>query len=95
MYATFRKIRLKPGSAAEVGALIEAEYLPLIDDVPGFVSYTLLDLGGDEITSIGVFESQAAAEEANARAQAWTAERLKPLAAAPLEATEGTVLVHR
>lgn len=29
MHATYRRIKVQPGKAAEVAALIEAEYLPL------------------------------------------------------------------
>jgi hypothetical protein len=93
MHATVRRIRTHPGKAAEVAALIEAEYLPLIDDVAGFVSYTLVDLGDDEISSIGIFETVESAARANATAKAWTADRLAPLVATPLEARAGSVLI--
>ncbi|MFI7588213.1 antibiotic biosynthesis monooxygenase [Spongisporangium articulatum] len=94
MFATYRKLKVNPGSAAEVAALIQAEYMPLLDDVPGFVSYTLVDLGDDEITSIGVFQSAESAAEANARAKSWVGERLSPFVATPLDAREGAVLVN-
>lgn len=94
MHATYRKLRVNPGVAEEVAELIQAEYLPLLDDVPGFIAYTLVDIGGDEITSIGVFESPESAAEANTRAQSWVAERLKPFIASPLEAKDGPVLVR-
>lgn len=95
MHATYRKLKVNPNAAAEVAALIESEYLPLLNDVPGFLSYTLVELVDDEITSIGVFETEQSAAEANAKAQSWVAERLRPLVASPLEAAEGAVLVHR
>jgi hypothetical protein len=44
----------QPGQAAEVARLIETQYLPQIEGVDGFVSYTLIDLGDDEISSVGV-----------------------------------------
>ena len=94
MHATYRKLKVNPGMAAEVAALIEAEYLPLLDGVPGFHSYTLVELGDDEITSVGVFDDEASAAEANTKAQAWVAERLRPYVASPLEAREGAVLVN-
>ena len=96
MHATFRRISVTPGSAEEVGRLIEQEYLPLIADVPGFHTYTLVALGDDEVTSIGVFDSAESAAEANERARTWVAERLAPFVASPLEARDGAVLVsHR
>jgi heme-degrading monooxygenase HmoA len=96
VFATMRRIRTTPGRAREVARLIESEYVPLVEQVDGYVSYTLVDLGDDEVASVGVFTSAAAADEANAKAQAWTGERLKPLVASPLEARAGEVVVeHR
>lgn len=94
MHATLRRIQVQPGQAAEVARLIETEYLPQIEQVDGFVGYTLVDLGADQITSIGVFADEASADKANALAQAWTAANLAPYVASPLEAHAGTVLVN-
>lgn len=94
MHATIRRIQLRPGQAAEVARLIETEYLPQIEKVDGFVGYTLVDLGGDVISSLGLFTSEASAEQANAVAQTWTAANLAPYVASPLEASAGSVLVN-
>ena len=96
MHATLRRIRTNPGQVAEVTRLIETEYLPQIEQVDGFVSYTLVDLGDDEISSVGVFTTAESAENANEVARTWTAESLAPLVASPLEARAGSVLIdHR
>jgi hypothetical protein len=94
MHATLRRLRCAPGKASEVARLIEAEYVPQLKDVDGVVSYTLVDIGEDEISSLGVFESESAATTGNDIAVAWAKERLASLGAAPLSATEGVVLVH-
>jgi hypothetical protein len=94
VHATIRRIRVQPGRASEVAALIQSEYLPIARGIAGFVGYTLVDVGDDEITSVGVFATADAAEEANAAARAWTKERLAPLVASPLEAKAGAVLVQ-
>ena len=96
MHATLRRIKVKPGQVAAVARLIETEYLPQIEGVEGFVSYTLVDLGDDEISSVGVFADEASAERANETAKSWTAETLAPYVASPLEARAGSVLIdHR
>jgi hypothetical protein len=94
MHATIRAIKVKPGMAAQVGALIETEYVPLLHQVEGFVSYTLVDLGGDEVRSVGVFTDETGAQRANEIARDWTARRLADLVDSPLDAREGTVLVN-
>jgi uncharacterized protein (DUF2342 family) len=93
VHATIRSIKVKPGGAAKVGALIESEYVPLLRQVEGFVSYTLTDLGDDEVRSVGVFTDETGARRANEVAREWTASRLTDLVQSPLEAREGTVLV--
>ena len=98
MHATLRRIRIRTrqGQVAEVARLIETQYVPKIATVEGFVSYTLVDLGDDEITSLGVFRDQASADSANEVARSWTAEVLSPYVASPLDAAAGSVLVdHR
>ena len=94
MHATVRRLKTQPGKVAEVAALIQAEYVPLLDGVDGFVSYTLVDLGDDEVSSLGLFETAASAQAANDLAKSWVAERLSPYVASPLQAAEGQVLVH-
>ena len=94
MHATLRQLKCAPGQAQEVGRLIEAEYIPQLTGVEGVVSYTLVDVGDDRVTSLGVFTTEASAVRANELAQAWAKERLASLGAAPLEATAGTVLLH-
>ena len=95
MHATLRRIKTQPGQAAEVARLIEAEYLPQIEKVEGFVSYTLVDLGDDEISSVGVFANAEDAERANETAHRWTKETLSSHVASPLEARAGSVLIDR
>ena len=96
MHATLRRIKVQPGQAAEVARLIETEYVPQIAGVAGFVSYTLVDLGDDEVSSLGVFADAASAEQANDLARSWTAQTLAPYVASPLEARAGSVLIdHR
>jgi quinol monooxygenase YgiN len=96
VHAALRRIKVRPGQTEEVARLIESEYLPQIENVEGFVSYTLVDLGDDEISSVGVFTSQAGADRANEAARSWTAEVLAPYVASPLDARAGSVLVdHR
>jgi hypothetical protein len=96
MHATLRRIKTKPGQAVEVARLIEEQYLPQIEGVDGFLSYTLIDLGDDEIASVGVFLNEESAELANQTARSWTTQTLSASVASPLDARAGAVLIdHR
>jgi hypothetical protein len=94
MHATLRRLRCAPGKASAVAQLIEAEYVPQLEAVDGVVSYTLVDVGEDEISRLGVVHSESAATSANDLAVAWAKDRLASLGAAPLDASQGVVLVH-
>jgi hypothetical protein len=94
MHATLRRLKCAPGQASEVAQLIQTEYVPQLSGIEGVVSYTLVHSGQDEVSSVGVFTSQAGAMRANELAQAWAKERLAGLGAAPLEAVDGEVLLH-
>jgi hypothetical protein len=96
MHAILRRIKIQPGQAAEVARLIETQYLPQIEGVDGVVSYTLIDLGDDEISSVGVFTTEESAQRANETARSWTAQTLSRYVASPLDARAGAVLIdHR
>jgi hypothetical protein len=94
VHATLRRLQCAPGKASDVADLIEAEYVPQLKNVDGVVSYALVDIGEDEVSSLGVFESESAATTANDMAVAWAKDRLASLGAAPLDASQGVVLVH-
>jgi hypothetical protein len=95
MHATLRRLRCEPGKSAEVARLIETEYIPQLEDVEGTVSYTLVHVGDDEIRSLGLFSTESGAIRANELAAAWAKERLAGHGAAPLEASDGEVMLHR
>jgi hypothetical protein len=94
MHASLRRLQCAPGQAREVARLIEDEYVPKLEEVPGTVSYTLVQAGDDVVTSLGVFATAEGAERANALAREWAGQRLADLGTAPLEAGDGEVLVH-
>ncbi len=68
MYATIRKY---PGckDVKEVNRVAMAELLPVLRQVAGFHSYVIVDTGNGSIASIGMFDTQAAADAANQRAR--------------------------
>lgn len=93
MHVNIRTGKVKPGQSSEVSARVEAEYVPRLREVEGFVAYTLVDLGNDEVRSFGIFQDEAAANRADEIARAWATERLAELLTAPLDTVEGRVMV--
>lgn len=92
MHVTIRKY---PGctNVKEVDRIAVAELLPMLRTVPGFRSYTIADTGNGSVTSIGVFDSAASAEAANARAREVVARTgMAALLPNPPEITIGEIL---
>ena len=94
MYAALRHLRCAPGKSREVAEIIDAEYVPLVREMDGALSFTLIHLGTDEFNSLGLFSTEAAALRANDLAVAWATERLASLIASRPEASNGAVFLH-
>jgi len=95
MHAAIRQTKLKPGSADEVIQKAREGALPLITATPGFKAYYMV-LGEDNsLTTVSVFEDKASAEKSNAQVMAWIKQNMGPYVAAPTQATEGRVALHK
>jgi heme-degrading monooxygenase HmoA len=64
-FCSIRRYRLRSGSVAELMHIVDAKFADGIGELPGFVAYHTLDVGGDEVLSISVFAEQAQAEESD------------------------------
>ena len=94
MYANVRQRSFKPGKVAEAAKQIEAHVVPIVSQVPGFISFTVVQTGEHTVTIIGLYENQAAAEKAGPQAVGWVDQHLADLVSGPAVATNGPVLVH-
>lgn len=95
MYVSIRRGEVNPGVAAEIARKVEEGFVPIISQVQGFQAYYMVDLGGNMLATVSVFEDKAGAEESNRRAADWVKQNLVPLMASPLEIMTGEVVVHR
>ena len=60
----------------EVSKLVQEEFVPIVESVPGFVAYYMIDAGGGIATSITICEDRAGVDESTSRAAAWVEEKL-------------------
>ena len=95
MYTAIRQGKVKPGSAEELTQRINEGAVPIISSMPGFKAYYVVYADDDTVTTISVFEDQAAAEECNRRIMDWIRQNLGPLLVSPPVATAGQVIVHK
>jgi hypothetical protein len=68
--------------------------VPIIQAIPGFVSYTLVNGSNGAFLSVGFFDGKAGADESTLRASAWVRDNLAPMLPAPPLIMEGETPVR-
>jgi hypothetical protein len=93
-YLATRQYQLAPGrTMEELAALVESGFLPILEQVPGFLEYFLVETSGGA-QSISVFTDPAGAEESPRRAADWVQQNLADFFAGPPTVTTGSVWLH-
>ncbi|MDQ3694327.1 MAG: antibiotic biosynthesis monooxygenase [Chloroflexota bacterium] len=93
-YLVIRQYQLAPGrTMAELHAVVERGFLPILQEVPGFLEYALVE-SDEGVLSISVFADQAGAEESTRRAADWIQQNLTGFYTGPPTVTTGSVWVH-
>ncbi len=57
MYTVIRKYDLVPGSVEEFIQQVQKSLVPIINRVPGFREYSLVEVGENEVVAISIFDS--------------------------------------
>ncbi len=96
MFAAIRYYRAEPPSIDEVVRRVQQDFVPVIRDTAGFVSYFVLvpSERQEEIVSVSVFEDQQSAQESNRKATEWVAQNLSELLRPGPEFADGQVVVY-
>lgn len=83
-YVVVRRWRLQPGASYdELIRRVEERFIPLIQDLPGFVAYYFVDPGDGEHMAVSVYADQAGADESTNRAAGWAEENVADLVELP------------
>jgi heme-degrading monooxygenase HmoA len=74
---------------------VRDEFLPQLKDIPGFISFYLLDVGeeGGRMMSVSFFEDEAGVEEFNRRTTEWVRSNLGTFQAATVVETGPVVAI--
>ena len=96
MFAAIRYYQADPPSIDEVVRRVQEDFVPLIRDMRGFVSYFILvpSEREEDIVSVSVFENQQSAEESNRKAADWVVQNLSELLRPTPELASGQVVVY-
>ena len=76
MYTVIRSYDLTPGTREEVIQRVQERFVPLLNHVPGFRSYMLMEGGDNNVTSISTFNTLADAKAATRLTQDWHTEQV-------------------
>ncbi len=105
MYAAIRRYALLPSDVPKLRQRIEERFLPLIRQVPGFVSFDLIEAVNGVVISVSVFADEAAAAGESRRATAaavaarqtaaWLDQDAADLIRQAQQITAGEVTIHQ
>jgi hypothetical protein len=80
----------------ELKRKVDESLTPKLSKLPGFSGYFLIDAGDGAMSSIGLFETSAQADESTRVASAWVRdEKLEEILPNPPKVSGGEVLVHK
>ena len=97
MFATIRRYEaIDQGRTSELVKKIDETLVPSLSELPGFGGYYLIDAGDGVMSSIGLFDTKAHADESTRLASEWVREqKLETALPNPPKITSGEVVVHK
>ena len=94
MHVSIRRYRIEPGKMPEITRRIEESFLPLLRELPGFVSYQVVDCGDGFMASISTFETRQAAEQSREAAADWVREHMAGFLSGIPDVMTGQILLE-
>jgi hypothetical protein len=97
MHATVRRYEgVDQSRTDELTKKVEETLLPRLSNLPGFEGYYLIEAGNGNMSSIGLFDTSAHADESTRVASNWVREeKLETALPNPPKITDGEVIVHK
>jgi len=95
MFATIRRYEgVGVGSMEVIEVAAKQQFFPLFERMPGFVSHTVIDTGGNSVMSMTIFETQEQAEAGNAAVRDLVQQILSHVMPTPATIVVGKVVAH-
>ena len=97
MHATVRRYEgVDQNRTDELTKKVDETLLPRLSNLPGFEGYYLIEAGNGVMSSIGLFDTSAHADESTRIAATWVREeKLETALPNPPKITDGEVIVHK
>lgn len=90
-YGLLRRAKLQPGKMDAALDLMRNRMLPLLSEVPGFISLALFTPGSDEFVTLSAWRDRASAQEATRRATAFIQQNAGDIIAGPPEMIDAEI----
>jgi hypothetical protein len=96
MFATVRRYEgIDVTHKVELTKKVNETLAPRLSKMPGFEGYFLIDTGNGVMSSIGLFDTRAQADESTRVASEWVRdEKLENILKTPPKVTDGEVIFH-
>lgn len=94
MHGMIRRYRVRLGTVEQAAHYAEKGFIPILRDIPGFVSCHMLDAGNDILTCMALFETEPGAAEAVRASREWFRDEWSSFRPVPPEVTFGEVLAR-
>ena len=97
MHATVRRYEgVDQNRTDELTKKVDETLLPSLSKLPGFEGYYLIEAGNGVMSSIGLFDTSAQADESTRVAATWVREeKLETALPNPPKITDGKVIAHK
>lgn len=97
MHATVRRYEgVDQSRTDELTKKVDETLVPRLSNLPGFEGYYLIEAGNGNMSSIGLFDTSAQADESTRVAANWVREeKLETALPNPPKITDGEVIVHK
>lgn len=74
MYAVIRKYDLFPGTKEQFIQQVQKSLVPIMNQIPGFRAYYLVEVGDNEVAVVSMFETLADAKASAQKMVTWVTE---------------------
>lgn len=97
MFATVRRYEgIDASKIEQLKKSVDENLAPTLSKLPGFSSYFLIDTGNGVMSSVGVFDTSAQANESTRVASEWVRDqKLEEILQSPPKVTDGEIIVHK
>jgi hypothetical protein len=97
MFATVRRYEgIDASKIEQLKKSVDESLAPSLSKLPGFSSYFLIDTGNGVVSSVGVFDTSAQANESTRLASEWVRDqKLEEILQNPPKVTDGEIILHK